>query len=165
MSSTRAELCAVLEALHIVAPLHKNVYFFIDSQPALYALQSISPMDCDLVNKCLDLILEGVGATVHFTWIPCHEGILLHEKADRLTQCALQDDTVVPGTEYTLGYVMSSMKDFVTSSINDLLELCYHRGSGTSLHCARVSQSCAYTYGRHTASQNRVTMIKAQIRL
>ncbi|MPC21644.1 hypothetical protein E2C01_014637 [Portunus trituberculatus] len=38
MSSTRAELYAVLEALHIVAPLHMNVYFFIDSQVALYAL-------------------------------------------------------------------------------------------------------------------------------
>ncbi|MPC19735.1 hypothetical protein E2C01_012661 [Portunus trituberculatus] len=48
MSSTRAELYAVLEAHHIVAPLHKNVYFFIDNQAALYALQSISPMDCDL---------------------------------------------------------------------------------------------------------------------
>ncbi|MPD02221.1 hypothetical protein E2C01_097788 [Portunus trituberculatus] len=43
MSSTRAELYAVLEALHIVAPLHENVYFFIDSQAALYALQSTSP--------------------------------------------------------------------------------------------------------------------------
>ncbi|MPC68144.1 hypothetical protein E2C01_062341 [Portunus trituberculatus] len=40
MSSTKAELYAVLEALHIVAPLHKNVYFFDDSQAALYALQS-----------------------------------------------------------------------------------------------------------------------------
>ncbi|MPC76376.1 hypothetical protein E2C01_070786 [Portunus trituberculatus] len=62
MSSTRAELYAVLEALHIVASS-------IRIQAALYALQSISPMDCDLVNKCLDLIhaLEGAGATVHFT--------------------------------------------------------------------------------------------------
>ncbi|MPC33230.1 hypothetical protein E2C01_026573 [Portunus trituberculatus] len=83
MSSTRAELYAVLEALHIVAPLHKNIYFFIDSQAALYALQSISPMDCDLVNKCLDLIhaVEGAGATVHFTWIPSHMGIPLNKKS------------------------------------------------------------------------------------
>ncbi|MPC69355.1 hypothetical protein E2C01_063578 [Portunus trituberculatus] len=77
MSSTRAELYAVLEGPYIVAPLHNNVYFFIDSQTALYALQSNSPMDCDLVNKCLDLIhaLEGAGATVHFSWIPSHVGI------------------------------------------------------------------------------------------
>ena len=65
MSSTRAELYAVLEALHIVAPLHNNVYFFIDSQAALYALQSTSPMDCDLVNKCLD--------PVSYTHLRAHE--------------------------------------------------------------------------------------------
>ncbi|MPC09908.1 hypothetical protein E2C01_002527 [Portunus trituberculatus] len=102
MSSTRAELYAVLEALHIVAPLHENIYFFVDSQAALYALQSTSPMGCNLVTKCLDLIhaLEGAGATVHFTWIPSHVDIPLIEKADRLAQCALQDDTVDPGTEH-----------------------------------------------------------------
>ncbi|XP_045123589.1 mucin-7-like [Portunus trituberculatus] len=61
-------------------------------------------MDCDLVNKCLDLIhtLEGTGAMVHFIWIPSHVVIPLNEKADRLAQCALQDDTVDLGTEYTL---------------------------------------------------------------
>ncbi|MPC46508.1 hypothetical protein E2C01_040228 [Portunus trituberculatus] len=34
-------------------------------------------LDCDLVNKYLDLIhaLEGAGAKVHFTWIPSHVGI------------------------------------------------------------------------------------------
>ncbi|MPC88219.1 hypothetical protein E2C01_083117 [Portunus trituberculatus] len=129
MSSTRVELYAVLEALHIVVPLHKNA--------ALYALQSTSPMDCDLVNNCLDLIhaLEGAGATVHFILIAPH--------------CALQDDTVDPGTEYALDYVKSRIKDFVHSSISDQLELCCHRGSSTSLHDARFSQSCAYTYGRH----------------
>ncbi|MPC37970.1 hypothetical protein E2C01_031467 [Portunus trituberculatus] len=31
-------------------------------------------------------------------------------------------------------------------------------GSGTSLHYARVSQICAYTYGKHTASHDRVAM-------
>ncbi|MPC10208.1 hypothetical protein E2C01_002839 [Portunus trituberculatus] len=114
-SSTRGELYAALEALHIVAPLHKNIYFFIDSQAALYVLQSTSPIDCDLVNKCLDLIhaLEGAGATVHLTWIPSHVVIPLNEKADCLAQCVLQDDTVDPGTENTLGYVKSGIKDFV----------------------------------------------------
>ncbi|MPC55892.1 hypothetical protein E2C01_049837 [Portunus trituberculatus] len=38
ISSIRAELYVVLEALHIVVPLHKNYYFFVDSQAALYAL-------------------------------------------------------------------------------------------------------------------------------
>ncbi|MPD05461.1 hypothetical protein E2C01_101206 [Portunus trituberculatus] len=96
-----------------MAPLHKNVYFFIDNQAALYALQSNFSMDCDLVNKCLDLIhiLEGAGAMVHFIWIPSHVGIPLNEKADRLAQCGLEDDTVDPGTEYTLGYGNSFAPD------------------------------------------------------
>ncbi|MPC27045.1 hypothetical protein E2C01_020197 [Portunus trituberculatus] len=78
--------------------------------------------------------------------------------ADRLAQRAIQDDTVDPGTEHTLGYVKNSIKDFVHSSISDQLELCCHEGCSTSLHYARVSQSCAYIYGRHTASHDRVAM-------
>ncbi|MPC58047.1 hypothetical protein E2C01_052040 [Portunus trituberculatus] len=67
MSSTRVELYAVLEAFRIVAPLHKISGCFVSSSIHL-------PMDCDLVNKCLDLMhaLEGAGATIHFTWIPSH---------------------------------------------------------------------------------------------
>ncbi|MPC61071.1 hypothetical protein E2C01_055134 [Portunus trituberculatus] len=73
-------------------------------------------------------------------------------------QTALFSDTIDSSTEYTLGYVKSNIKDFVHSSISDQLELCCHRGSGTSLHYARVSHSCAYTYGKHTASHDWVAM-------
>ncbi|MPC35008.1 hypothetical protein E2C01_028415 [Portunus trituberculatus] len=78
------------------------IHVYCDGQAALYALQSTSPMDCDLLNKCLDLIhaLEGDGAMVHFTWISSHVGIPLNEKAEHLAQCGLRDATVDPGTEY-----------------------------------------------------------------
>ncbi|MPC60105.1 hypothetical protein E2C01_054142 [Portunus trituberculatus] len=62
-------------------------------------------------------LIVGAGATVHFTWIPSHVGIPLNEKPDRLAQCALQDDTVDPGIEYTLGYVKISIKDFVLALV------------------------------------------------
>ncbi|MPC71733.1 hypothetical protein E2C01_066019 [Portunus trituberculatus] len=127
-----------LQAIHYVqdlclpqlAPLWLHFHCYVT---ALYTLQSTFPMDCDLVNKCLDLIhaLKGAGAMVHFTWIPSHMGIPLNEKPDCLAQCALKDDTVDHGTEYTL--------DFVHRNISDQLELCCHRGSSTSLHYARVS--------------------------
>ena len=50
-------------------------------------------------------------------------GILFNEKADSLAQCALQDNTVDPATEYTLRYVISSIKDFVLSTNSDQLDL------------------------------------------
>ncbi|MPC99481.1 hypothetical protein E2C01_094897 [Portunus trituberculatus] len=50
---------------------------------------------------------------------------LMKKVDDRLAQCALRDDTVDPGIEYTLGYVKSSIiKNFVHSSISDQLEFC-----------------------------------------
>ncbi|MPC42605.1 hypothetical protein E2C01_036228 [Portunus trituberculatus] len=79
MSSTRAELYAVLEALS------KNSGCSI----------------CSPIN--LPHRLRS-GATVNFTSISSHVGILLNEKADRLAQCALHDNTVNSSTEYTLGY-------------------------------------------------------------
>ncbi|MPC69442.1 hypothetical protein E2C01_063667 [Portunus trituberculatus] len=108
---------------------------------ALYTLQFTSPLDYDLVNKCLDLIkaLEGAGTTVHFTWIPSHVGILLNEKADRLPQLCPSRRHSNPGTEYTLGYVKNSIKDFVHSSISHQLEHCCHRGSGTKVFTMYVS--------------------------
>ncbi|MPC23174.1 hypothetical protein E2C01_016213 [Portunus trituberculatus] len=36
---------------------------------------------------------------------------------DRFAQCVLQDDTMDPGTEYTLSYVKSSIKDFAWSFV------------------------------------------------
>ncbi|MPC47235.1 hypothetical protein E2C01_040976 [Portunus trituberculatus] len=65
----------------------------------------------------------------------------------RLAQCALEDATVDPGPEHPLGCVKSAIKDFVHSSISDQLELWCHRGCGTSVHYACVSQSCVDTYG------------------
>ena len=52
-----------------------------------------------------------------------------------------------------------ALKDFVHTSIGDQAELCCHRDSGTSLHYALVSQSCAYNFGRHTASPDRHDML------
>ncbi|MPC57377.1 hypothetical protein E2C01_051356 [Portunus trituberculatus] len=137
------------------------IYVYLQRCPTLHEVNS------DLVNKCLHLIhaLEGAGATVHFTWIPSHVGIPLNEKADRLAQCTLQDGTVDPGTEHTLGYVKSSITDFVHNSISDQLELCCHRGSGTSLHYARtcLPEVCLHVWETHSITRQGSN--EAQIRL
>ncbi|XP_063848254.1 uncharacterized protein LOC135093209 [Scylla paramamosain] len=87
MSSTRAELYSLLEALHIVAPLHKDVYFYVGNQAALYALQSTSPMDCDLIHA-LEVFVQGkhnfstqqYSATLSNTAATEHSTIQLTEK-------------------------------------------------------------------------------------
>ena len=160
LSSTRAELYGILEALHIVAPSLKDVFFFVDSQAALRGLLSPAAADCDLVTRCLRIIsnIEGTGARVLFTWVSSHVGILFNEKAHSLAQLALQDDAVDPGPEYTMQYVKRSLKEFVNSSItNDLMQGC-DEGSSSCLHYVRVSQGSDYTYGRHGTSQDIVAM-------
>ena len=160
LSSTRAELYGILEALQHVASSLKDVFLFVDSQAALRGLLSPTAADCDLVTRCLKFIsdLEDSGARVHFTWVPSHVGILFNDKADRLAQLALQDDAVDPGPEYTMQYVKRSLKDFVNSSItNDLIQGC-DEGSASCLHYVRVSQGSDYTYGRHGTSQDVVAM-------
>lgn len=64
MSSTRAEFCAILEGLHGVLTLGKDVFFFVDSQGDLYELLPASPCGCDIMDanlKTRDALL----------WWPC----------------------------------------------------------------------------------------------
>ncbi|KAK4312706.1 hypothetical protein Pmani_015891 [Petrolisthes manimaculis] len=153
LSSTRAELYAILQALHTVIALNKDVYIFVDSQAALYELLSTSPCDCDLVNKCFVAIdgLEQSGARVQFVWIPSHVGIKFNERADFLARQALQDDTVDPGAEYTLGYIRNKIKTYVSNTITDQLEHCCIIGSTSSRHYVDIIHNSHHTYGRHSA--------------
>ncbi|KAK4321869.1 hypothetical protein Pmani_007332 [Petrolisthes manimaculis] len=152
LSSTRAELYAILQALHTVIALNKDVYIFVDSQAALYELLSTSPCDCDLVNKCFVAIdgLEQSGARVQFVWIPSHVGIKFNERADFLARQALQDDTVDPGAEYTLGYIRNKIKTYVSNTITDQLEHCCIIGSTSSRHYVDIIHNSHHTYGRHS---------------
>ena len=53
LSSTKAVLYGILEALHIVTTFVKNVFLFVDSQAALRSLISPAPTSYDIVKKCL----------------------------------------------------------------------------------------------------------------
>ncbi|MPC85850.1 hypothetical protein E2C01_080648 [Portunus trituberculatus] len=102
----------------------------------LYALQSTSPMNCDPVDKCLDLIhaLEGAGATVHFTWIPSHVGVLLNEKA--LLNVSFKT------TQWTLALSRPHGKHDLYTLIDHLLDL--DQGGKTTVsgaHAARQRNS------------------------
>ena len=160
LSSTRAELYAILEALQITVALRKPVYLFVDSQCALYALLSSTPSDCDLVNKCLRALslLENCGATAHFIWVPSHVGLPHNEKADSLARAASDDLTVHPGVEYTYNYVKGKLRSHVSESITNQLALRCQEGSPSSIHYAQISSLCSHTYGKLSAACDLVVM-------
>ncbi|XP_050725085.1 uncharacterized protein LOC127002873 [Eriocheir sinensis] len=160
LSSTRAELHAILESLHITVALWKTVYLFDDSQSALYALLSSSPSDCDIVNRCLSALslLERCGATAHFIWVPSHVGLPHNEKADRLVRAASDDLIVHPSVEYTYNYVKNRLRSLVSESVTNQLALRCQDGSPSRIHYAQVSSFCTHTYGRLSASYDLVVM-------
>ena len=154
LSSTRAELYAMLEGLQIVLPLGKDVYFFVDSQGALYSLLSPSPADCDLINKCLGVIdlLERDNLRVCFTWVPSHVGISHNEKADVLARHSLTEDIADCPVEHTYNNIKGQFKRHVCSTIAHNLDTCYGKGSPSSVHYVHV------TYGRKSAAHDLVAM-------
>ena len=155
LSSTRAELYAILEGLFITASLgRKNVYFFVDSQSAFHELISSSPTDCDIVNRCLAILgmLKSNGVEVHFTWLPSHVGIPFNEKADRLARAAVENVTVIPDSEYTFNFIKNKLKCSIETTITEQLAACCYNDSQSSLHYVHVSNLCSVTYGRQSAS-------------
>lgn len=160
ISSTRAELYAMLEALHITVALRKNIYIFTDSQSALQELRSSSPADCDLVNQCHCILsnFKANGFSAHFIWVPSHVGIPLNEKADSLARAAIRESSTAPGTDYTYNYVKNLLRARVASTVSDQLNRCYHEGSLSTSHYVHVTNQCTYTYGRYSASCDRVAM-------
>ena len=135
LSSTRAELYVILEGLQIVLPLGKDAYFFVDSQGALYSLLSPCPADGDLTNKCVGVIdlLERDNLRVHFTWLPSHVGIPLHEQADDLARHSLTEDIATCPIDHTYNNIKGQLRHHVCSTIAYNPDTCYENGSPTSI--------------------------------
>ena len=160
LSSTRAELYAILEGLRVVCPFGKDVFFFVDSQGALYELLSASPCDWDIVQQCLHAIdsLERDKHRVHFTWVPSHVGIPFNEKADALARCALFIPVEGPPEEYTFSFVKGKLRLNTHGTIDSDIVTSYERGSPSSIHYVHVSQATEYPYGRRSALCDLVVM-------
>ena len=160
LSSTRAELYAIFEALCVTVALGKPVYLFVDSQSALYELKSSSPVDCDIVNLCLELLrqFQRLNLQVHFTWVPSHVGIHFNELADRLARDATLEPSGSSGAEYTYSYVKNRIRSHMTNIVSTQLASSYLAGSPSSIYYFQVSDLCSYTYGKHSASYDLVVM-------
>ena len=95
-SSTITELYAIFEGLGHCLQKKKSVCCFVDSQSALFALNSKSPVDEDIVYKCRQRIsvIKASGCQVIFMWIPSHCGIYLNDVADDLAKKGCTKDTI-----------------------------------------------------------------------
>ncbi|KAK3875587.1 hypothetical protein Pcinc_019546 [Petrolisthes cinctipes] len=88
VSSTQAELCAILFGLREVRDGMGDVCFFVDSQSAMESLNSKNPVYEEVVNQCKGLIeeLKENGRNTKFMWIPSHIGLINNERADELAK-------------------------------------------------------------------------------
>ncbi|XP_069160323.1 uncharacterized protein [Procambarus clarkii] len=88
ISSTQAELQAILACLEEVCQDETDVLAFLDSRGALDSLNSRIFMS--IVEDCKKRIneIQLKGQKVEFTWIPSHVGVVLSEVADDLAKRA-----------------------------------------------------------------------------
>ena len=104
-SIEEAELHGIHEALKAVVDKERNVYVFVDSQPALSYLQSVEKgkkkMYVPIVEKCKKLIvkIQAKGFFVKFFWIPSHVELPNHEYADHLAEQGRERSVVDIGIE------------------------------------------------------------------
>ena len=116
-SIEEAELHGIHEALKAVVDKKRNVYVFIDSQPALSYLQSVEKGKkkkyVPIVEKCKKLIvkIQAKGFFVKFFWIPSHVELPNHEYADHLAEQGRERSVVDIGIER--GVVESSASNVI----------------------------------------------------
>ncbi|KAK4318782.1 hypothetical protein Pmani_010205 [Petrolisthes manimaculis] len=96
VSSTQAELCAILCGLREVRNGMGDLCFFVDSQSALESLNSKNPVYEEVVNLCKGLIeeLEENGRNTKFRWIPSHIGFINNERADELAKKGTEKENI-----------------------------------------------------------------------
>ena len=90
VSSTHAELLAIVSGLRLVHDRGKDLYVFVDSQSALSSLSSKTPLHEDITEQCRSLVssMEQRGHRVQFEWIPSHIGLTHNERVDRMANAA-----------------------------------------------------------------------------
>ncbi|XP_069983766.1 uncharacterized protein [Penaeus vannamei] len=90
ISSTQAELWAILTALKEIEIINKDSYFFVDSRGTLDSLNSKNPVFDHIVGECRLIAhrLRGQGRVIAFVWIPSHVGVTFNEAVDEIIKGA-----------------------------------------------------------------------------
>ena len=152
-SSTSAELYAIYEGLKVVANKEKNVFIFVDSQSALFALNSQSPQNPDVIRDCKTKIydLKDRGCNVSFVWIPSHCGIGLNEVADGLAKTATTRSRIDVQSEINLCKIKMGMRSLRQQWDLNVFRWILDSGSQSMLHYTTVTENTNVSYGRDNA--------------
>lgn len=150
VSSTQAELQAILCSLRMIHRGEGNVHLFSDSQGALESLNSRQPVYKTLVLQCKEIIndLYNEGRLVKFMWIPSHVGIFYNERVDAIAKAATQKSSIDEVCYLTLRQLKTKMRKTMNVKEQALLQVKYNT-SFTMQHYIRVAQETNFTYGRY----------------
>ncbi|XP_069168138.1 uncharacterized protein [Procambarus clarkii] len=149
ISSTQAELQAILACLEEVRHDDKNVFVFVDSRGALESLNSRNPVFMSIVEDCKRRIAEIQlkGHSVKFMWIPSHVGIVLNEVADDLAKRATSKPQIDIECEFTMRQIRSKIRNIQAQAGVERRGIMYER-SLTMQHYMYASQNTLFTYGK-----------------
>lgn len=91
ISTTLAELQAMILGLSKVVTCNKDVNMFVDSRAALGSLKSSSPVYQGMISRCKNMVhsTESTEYMVNFYWVPSHVGIIHNERVDLIAKRAL----------------------------------------------------------------------------
>lgn len=106
-----AECFALSNALDIALKnIHQNYVIFSDSLSALQSLQSVkhapttNPHIYEIKRKYNEYLVNNIGYSIRFFWIPSHIGIVGNKTAGRIAKMTTaidEDDTaIIPFTDY-----------------------------------------------------------------
>ncbi|XP_066959103.1 uncharacterized protein [Macrobrachium rosenbergii] len=152
-SSTTAELYAIFEGLEYCVQKRKSVFFFVDSQSALFALNTKIPVDEDIVLKCRQRIsvIKAFDSEVTFMWIPSHCGIHLNDVADDLAKKGCTKGRVDHECFMNINKIKSNIRRIRESWDLVNARLILDSGSESLRHYDHVANNTNFSYGKSTA--------------
>ena len=162
-STTTTELQAIYEGLLAASLRGKDICVFVDSQSALFSLNSINTVNGAL-SQCKDIVFQvkDGGHVVQFMWIPYHIGICLNETGAKLAKEALNKNSI--DSEATMSF--QRLKGVLTSrkrqwDYENIVKI-INSGSESMRHYVIVHNNTNVCYGR---TSTRVDTVIMQLRL
>lgn len=149
ISSTQAELWAILTALKEIEIINKDSYFFVDSRGALDSLNSKNPVFDHIVGECRLIAhrLRGQGRVIAFVWIPSHVDVTFNEAVDEIAKGTTRKHEVDIQCMRTLKQAKSNIKrtqlDYDEARKGEAI-----RKSDTLRHYMHLATKTDFAYGK-----------------